>query len=135
MMDKEDIEKMRKVAREVFWDLWDTDLLPLLKDFIGIRLDASRVKEEAKPTIQEDMFGVLGWESSKGAKLGDYETAFKSLNKVADWEKCFNILRDNKATIGESFHLQGYVYRYWVFPEKYQDRIFRKRLGESEAKE
>jgi hypothetical protein len=28
---------------------------------------------------------------------------------------------------------KGYVYAYWVFPEKYTDRIFRKKLKE-EAK-
>jgi len=132
-MNDADIVLMRKIAREEFWELLDCDLVPLLMDFVGVQVEASHIKEEPKISIPEETFRVLDWEPSKGTKLGDFETAFKSMNKVDPWQKCFGFLKDNGATIGSSFHQDAYVYRYWIYSERYQDRIFRKKLGAPEA--
>jgi hypothetical protein len=88
---------------------------------------------EIKPHIPEETFTVLKWQSEKGSRLGDYEVAYKSQNVLENWQHAFNILKQSNAVIGNRFHGEGYVYAYWVFPEKYADRIFRKKLKE-EAK-
>ena len=85
---------------------------------------------EVKPKILEETFTVLKWQSEKGSRLGDYEVAYKSQNVLDNWVHAFNILKANNSVIGNPFYEEGYQYRYWIFPEKYGDRIFRKKLGE-----
>jgi len=129
-MDRADVELVRKIVREEFWQLLDTDLLPVLKDFIGIRADSSKPKEnlETKPTIPEDTFTGLKYEDGKGVKIGDFQTAYLNMNIPNNFNHAFNILKSNNAVIGSPFHLEGYGFRYWIFPDKYMDRIFRKKL-------
>jgi hypothetical protein len=86
--------------------------------------------KEAKATLPELTFTILKWESQEGVKLGKYEVAHKGSNLVNQWQHAFNILRNNKAVINSRFHENGYTYGYWIFPEKYPDRIFRKKLGD-----
>lgn len=85
---------------------------------------------EVKAKLPEETFSILKWQSEKGFHLGDYEVAYKNQNVLENWQHCFNILKQNNAVIGNPFHLEGYQYRYWIFPEKYGDRIFRKKLNE-----
>jgi hypothetical protein len=86
-----------------------------------------------KPLLSEETFNVLKWQSEKGARIGDFEVAYKSQNALDNWQHAYNILKVNNAVIGNPFHEDGYVYRYWVY-EKYDDRIFRKKLSEKEVK-
>ncbi len=91
---------------------------------------------EAKPkaVVSEETFNILKWSDEKGARLGDYQVAYKSQNLPDKWLHCWNILKDNNSVIANSFHEEGYQYRYWIYPDKYDDRVFRKKLAESEAK-
>jgi hypothetical protein len=88
---------------------------------------------ESKPKVllPEETFNILKWSDEKGSRLGDYQVAYKAQNSPDKWQHCFNILKTNNSLIANSFHEEGYVYRYWIFPEKYEDRIFRKKLAES----
>lgn len=114
------------------------------KIFIGDLLDYLNCQEEAvrrlkeqigrlvgvaKPSIPEKTFDVLKWQAEKGAVLGDYETSYKNQNVLENWQHAFNILKANNSVISNPFHLEGYQYRYWIYPEKYDDRIFRKKLS------
>jgi hypothetical protein len=83
--------------------------------------------------LSEETFNVLKWQSEKGARIGDFEVAYKSQNALDNWQHAYNILKVNNAVIGNPFHEDGYVYRYWIY-EKYDDRIFRKKLSEKEVK-
>lgn len=83
------------------------------------------------PSILEKNFDILKWASEKGSKLGDYEVAYENHNIRDDWIHAYNILKSNKSLIADSFHCEGYAYHYWIYPEKYQDRIFRKKLADS----
>ncbi|MCS7123933.1 MAG: hypothetical protein NZ932_00735 [Candidatus Bathyarchaeota archaeon] len=85
---------------------------------------------EVKAKISEETFLILKWQSEKGSRLGDYEVAYKNQNVFENWQHCFNILKQNNAVIGNPFHEEGYRFRYWIYPEKYGDRIFRKKLNE-----
>ncbi|MGB9694252.1 MAG: hypothetical protein ACPLYF_05350 [Fervidobacterium sp.] len=119
------------------------DLRIFLEDFVDCLngLEASIVKmrkqieklvgAEAKATLPEDTFNVLKWVDEKGSRLGDYQVAYKSQNLPDNWNHAFNILKANDSLIANRFHGEGYVYAYWIYPDKYPDRIFRKKLSEA----
>jgi len=121
----------------------EEDFVNFLEDFLDMLngMEASIVKmkqriaelvgvAEEKPKLPEETFNILKWQSEKGSRLGDYEVAYKSQNVLENWQHCFNILKQNNSVIGNPFHLEGYQYRYWIYPDKYNDRIFRKKLNE-----
>ena len=85
-------------------------------------------------TIPEQTFNVLKWEASKGERLGEFEVAYQNHNIVDQWQHAFNILKANHSTIENSFHGEGYQYHYWLYLDKYNDRIFRKKLEPKEKK-
>ncbi|MEM2514558.1 MAG: hypothetical protein QXU81_09655 [Candidatus Bathyarchaeia archaeon] len=85
------------------------------------------------PRISEETFACLKWQPEKGARLGDYECAYKNQNILENWQHAYNILKANNSVIGNPFHEEGYQYRYWIYPEKHPDRIFRKKLEEAKA--
>jgi hypothetical protein len=119
------------------------DFKVFLDDFVDFLegLEASIVKlkrqiaklvgiVEEKPKISEETFSILKWDNEKGERLGDFQTAYKNKNVLESWQHAFNILKQANSVIGNPFHMEGYQYRYWIYPEKYEDRIFRKKLNE-----
>jgi len=84
-------------------------------------------KAPAQTGLSEEVFNILKWEANRGSKLGEFECAFKASNMPDKWNHVFNILRANNATIKNHFAPDGFAYRYWLYLEKYPDRIFRKR--------
>ena len=100
---------------------------------VKLRVQIEKLFGEVKPKIPEETFSILKWQSEKGSRLGEYEVAYKSHNVLDNWQHAFNILKQSNAVIGNRFHEQGYEYAYWIFPEKYEDRIFRKKLGEAKG--
>ncbi|MEM3565828.1 MAG: hypothetical protein QXK18_03030 [Candidatus Bathyarchaeia archaeon] len=120
------------MSMEDFWNFIKdfTDFLNSLEEAV------KQLKEQiiklvgVKPSIPEETFTILKWEAEKGAVLGDYETAYKNQNVLENWQHAYNILKQNNSVISNPFHLEGYRYRYWIYPEKYEDRIFRKKLNE-----
>lgn len=88
-------------------------------------------KSEAK--IPETTFD-LKFVDEKGSRLGEYGVAYRSQNLPEKWDHCFKILKANNSLIANPLHEEGYQFRYWIFPDKYADRIFRKKLTESEVK-
>ena len=84
---------------------------------------------EAKPsTIPEDRFSTLQWEDAQSVSLGNYQIAYTQHNIPDKWNHAFNILKANNALIASPFHEPDYQHRYWIYPHKYMDRIFRKKL-------
>jgi hypothetical protein len=88
---------------------------------------------EIKATLPEETFSILKWQDEKGERLGDFQAAYKNMNIPDKWNHAYNILKNNNATIANSFHELGYQFRYWIFPSKYDDRIFRKKLNEAKV--
>jgi hypothetical protein len=119
------------------------DLKIFVEDFVDFldSLEASIVKLRrqieklfgVKPKIPEETFSILKWDDEKGERLGDFQAAYKNKNVLESWQYAYNILKQANAVIGNPFHFEGYQYRYWIFPEKYEDRIFRKKLGEAKG--
>ena len=87
----------------------------------------------ARVKISEDRFNVLKWEEETGAKLGDFQVAYAKHNLPDNWNHCFNILKANNSLIATPFKEEDYKFRYWIYPEKYNDKIFRKKLGEAKS--
>jgi len=75
--------------------------------------------------VLEQTFSTLRFEAQQGAKLGDYEIAYKSGNWEDKWRPAYNILRNSNATIKDRYHGQGYAYSYWLYGE---DKIYRQKL-------
>jgi len=88
-------------------------------------------KNQPRTRVSEEKFNVLKWENEKGAKLGDFQAAYKKHNLPDKWQHAYNILKVNTSLISNPFKEKGYEFRYWIYPEKYSDRIFRKKLVES----
>jgi len=84
------------------------------------------IKEEKQTAAaQEITFSTLKFEVQQGAKLGEYEIAYKSGNLEDKWRPAYNILRNSNATIKDRYHGEGYQYSYWLYGE---DRIYRQKL-------
>jgi hypothetical protein len=82
--------------------------------------------------LTEDVFSILKWESGKGSKLGDFEAAYKTQNMPDNWQHAYNTLIANRATIKNHFSPEGFTHYYWLYPEKYTDRVFRKNRDEAQ---
>lgn len=119
-----------------------SDVAESLVDFCNaLESSVVRLRRQLKPLtetelrvqISEETFNILKWENEKGARLGDFQVAYKNHNLPDKWNHCFNVLKANNSLIANPFKAEGYEFRYWLYPEKYADRIFRKKLNEKEA--
>lgn len=119
-----------------------TELAESLLDFcnaleslaVNLRRQISELtKTEAKVTVPEERFNVLKWQDEQCSRLGNYQVAYQSHNLPENWSHAFNILKANSSLIANRFHEANYVYAYWIYLEKYEDRIFRKKLEEAKG--
>ncbi|MGD6809852.1 MAG: hypothetical protein ACQCN3_09160 [Candidatus Bathyarchaeia archaeon] len=85
------------------------------------------VKEASKTTavVQEINFSTLKFETQQGARLGEYEIAYKTNNLEDKWRPAYNTLRNSNATIKDRYHGDTYAYSYWLYGE---DKIYRQKL-------
>jgi hypothetical protein len=79
----------------------------------------------AVSVAKELTFSTLKFELLQGAKLGDYEVAYKQNNLADKWQNAYNILRINNSTIKDRYHYDTYQYSYWLYSE---DKIYRQKL-------
>jgi len=79
----------------------------------------------ALSAAKELTFSTLKFELLQGAKLGDYEVAYKQNNLSDKWQSAHNILRVNNSTIKDRYHCETYQYSYWLYCE---DKIYRQKL-------
>ena len=75
--------------------------------------------------VAEPTFSMLRFEVQQGAKLGEYEIAYKAGNLEDKWHYAYNILRNSNATIKDRYYGEGYQYSYWLYTE---DKIYRQKL-------
>jgi len=87
-----------------------------ISELTGIK-EASAVKEET--------FNILKFEKQQGAKIGEFEVAYKANNLPDKWASAFNVLRQNNATINSRHHGEGYQFSYWLYGE---DKIYRQKM-------
>jgi hypothetical protein len=75
--------------------------------------------------VKELTFSTLKFELLQGAKLGEYEIAYKANNLDDKWRPAYNILNNSNATIKDRYHGEDYQYNYWLYAE---DKIYRQKL-------
>jgi hypothetical protein len=85
---------------------------------------ASEAKVELA-AVKEETFTILKFEAKQGAKLGEFDIAYKTSNLEDKWHHAYNILRNSNATINSRYHGQGYQFSYWLFGA---DKIYRQEL-------
>jgi len=84
------------------------------------------IKEKKQvAAVQEVTFTTLRFETQQGAKLGEYEIAYKQSNLSGKWQSAYNILRNSNATIKDRYHGESYQFSYWLYGE---DKIYRQKL-------
>lgn len=84
------------------------------------------VKENKEPAaVQEATFTILKFEPQTGAKIGEYEVAYKANNIEDKWIHAHNVLRNSNATIQNRYHGEGYEFAYWLYGE---NKIYRQKL-------
>lgn len=113
------------------------EFLVKLRDASQMLADATKeyieslAPPEAKETnnktvaVHEINFTTLKFETQQGAKLGEYEIAYKANNIDDKWRPAYNILRNSNATIKDRYHGETYAYSYWLYGE---DKIYRQKL-------
>jgi hypothetical protein len=80
-----------------------------------------------KPSISEIDFLNQKYQSIKSDKIKGLEVCFKSDNIADTWQKLYNTLKANNATIKDHYSCEGFTHYYWLYSEKYQDRFYRKK--------
>jgi hypothetical protein len=75
--------------------------------------------------VKEETFNILKFESQQGAKIGEFEVAYKANNIEDKWIQAFNILRQSNSTINSRYHGEGYQFSYWLYGE---GKIYRQKL-------
>lgn len=75
-------------------------------------------------TVKEELFNILKFEKQEGAKIGEFEVAYKGNNLPDKWTSAYNILRQNNATINNRYHGENYLYNYWLYDK---DKIYRQK--------
>ena len=86
------------------------------------------IKEEQKKeanAVLEETFTCLKFEPQQGAKIGEYEVAYKANNLEDKWTQAYNVLRNSNATINSRYHGEGYQFSYWLYGE---GKIYRQKL-------
>jgi hypothetical protein len=82
-------------------------------------------KPAAPATVQETTFTISKFEQQTGAKIGEYEVAYKASNIEDKWTHAYNVLRNSNATIKDRYHGEGYEFSYWLYGA---DKIYRQKL-------
>jgi len=78
--------------------------------------------------VKEETFTILKFEKQQGAKIGEFELAYKENNLADKWTQAHNILRQNNATINNRYYGEDYVYNYWLYDK---DKIYRQKLKQT----
>jgi hypothetical protein len=75
--------------------------------------------------VSEETFHTLKFEAQKGAKIGDYEVAYKPNNIEEKFQHAHNVLKNSNATIANRYYGEGYQFSYWLYG---QGKIYRQKL-------
>lgn len=111
----------------------NVDFLVKLRDAAQMMADAAdEYLEKLAPAdtkqataIKEETFTILNFEKQQGAKIGEYEVAYRPNNLADKWIQAYHILRQSNATINNRYTGTDYIYNYWLYGE---DKIYRQKL-------
>lgn len=114
----------------------NVDFLVKLRDAAQIIADAANeYLEKLAPTeikqaaaVKEETFTILTFEKQQGAKIGEYEVAYKQNNPADKWNQAYNILRQNNAVINSRYQGSAYQFSYWLYGN---EKIYRQKLEQT----
>ena len=97
MMDKEQIAQIRRLIHDEFWEIWESELLPVLKDYVGVKVESSKVVE-TKPEDRAWSWdpSKIAWTKAEGFK-GEYERS-EDVNSL-DFKALLKDLAEHKGTL------------------------------------
>lgn len=103
------------------------DAIKIITDSANAYIEFTSAAEKKSPAkaVSELTFTMLRFEPLQGAKLGEYEVAYKKDNVPDKLETAYYILKNNNATIKDHYHGEGYQYSYWLYVE---EKIYRQKL-------
>jgi hypothetical protein len=102
------------------------DAAQMIADAANEHLKKLAPNETTQTTaVKEETFNTLKFERQQGARIGEYEIAYKQNNIADKWIHAHNILRQNNATISNRYAGTDYVYNYWLYGK---DKIYRQKL-------
>jgi len=139
VLSEDDVRLVKRLIKETLYEILETEsydgffsFLDAVEGGIAVFRQHFAVKkgvsaEQPKTVaVGEETFTCLKFEPQKGARIGEYEVAFKEHNLPEHWNHAYNILKQANATISNRYHGEGYQYSYWLYGE---GRIFRQRLN------
>ena len=92
---------------------------------VSLRMHLGEKPQQQPAAVTEVTFTTLRFDALRGAKIGDYEVAYKASNLPDKWQQAYNILRQSNATIQTRYRGAGYAHSYWLFGE---GKIYRQKL-------
>ena len=138
-LSEDDVRLVKRLVREAVYEVLETEVYEGFFSFLdaveaGIanfkRQAASRKGVSVEPAaVKEETFTCLRFEPQKGARIGDYEVAYKEHNLPEHWNSAYNVLKQNNAHISNRYHGEGYQYSYWLYGE---GRIYRQKLSQKQ---
>lgn len=139
-MNENDIRLIKQIVRETVHEILDNEVHSKLLDLLdAVEAGIASYKRQTAiekgvstmpAVVKEETFTCLKFESMKGARIGEYEIAYKEQNAEAQWQYAHNILRQANATISNRYHGEGYQYAYWLYGE---GRIYRQKLNQKHS--
>jgi len=85
------------------------DACQMITDAANEYLERLAPSETKQPVaVMEETFNILMFEKQQGAKIGEFEVAYKANNLPDKWASAWNVLRQNNATINSRYHGEGY---------------------------
>jgi hypothetical protein len=143
VLSEDDIRLIKGLVRETLYEILEAELygglfglldaveggIVAFKQQFAAKKGVSAV--QPKPAaVKEETFACLKFEPQKGARIGDYEVAYKEQNLQEHWNHAYNILRQANATINNRYYGEGYQHSYWLYGE---GRIYRQRLNQKQT--
>jgi len=116
----------------------EQEILEILLDFANT-LEAAAVNLKHRiaelagvegAAVKETTFTSLTFGAETGARIGEYGVAYRANNIESKWNTAHNVLKQNKATIANRYHGEGYVFAYWLYGE---GKIYRQKLKGSKS--
>ena len=130
-MNEDDVRLIRQIVKEQLYEILETEfydpLFSMLDAFeSGITSFRHALgQKKGVEAVKEETFTCLKFEPQQGAKIGQFEVAYKANNIEDNWTQAYNILRQNNATINNRYHGEGYQFSYWLYGE---GKIYRQKL-------
>jgi len=106
------------------------DAACMIQDACEEYLEKLSPETKQEQAVREETFTCLKFEPQQGAKIGEYEVAYKANNIEDKWTHAFNVLKQNNSTINSRYHGEGYAYSYWLYGE---NKIYRQKLKPKQA--